>query len=95
MDDSNITMEEYIRLEELIGKLPPIPSDPTVCPPNENEIVIRISLDESDDEDYTNVSHFNDLINIIHLDDSKSEKDNDDNDIDIEQSLAGNKITHG
>ncbi|GKD70308.1 hypothetical protein Tco_1324398, partial [Tanacetum coccineum] len=93
MDDPNITMEEYIRLEEekarrhsrtfnwqtatfgkienyededdcfidfeteisaiVFDKLTAIPSKPTVCPPNENEIVFRISLDESNDEDYT------------------------------------------
>ncbi|GJY24211.1 hypothetical protein Tco_0397869 [Tanacetum coccineum] len=175
MDDLNITMEEYIRLEEekarrhgrtfnwqtatfgkienyededdcfidfktefpaiVFDKLTAIPFEPTVCPPNENEIDFRISLDESDDEDYTfenefpaivyndartsksdyltkpilnpqhidefnlndetslseydeeNVSRFNDLFNIIHPGDSKSEKDNDDNDIDLEQSL--------
>ncbi|GJU73745.1 hypothetical protein Tco_1265150 [Tanacetum coccineum] len=220
MDDPNITMEEYIRLEEekarrhgqtfnwqtaTFGKvenyededdcsidfetefpaivfdntLTAIPSEPTVCPPNENEVDFRISLDESDDEDYTVifdensfsykiisvndlktdsgndkplspnptvdyfddldyfkdfenefpaivyndgltsksdleikplvsseridefnlideaslseydeeiVSRFNDLFNIIHPDDSKSEKDNDDNDIGIIQS---------
>ncbi|GJY84864.1 hypothetical protein Tco_0498890 [Tanacetum coccineum] len=232
MDDPNITMEEYIRLEEEKARrhsrtfnwqtatfwkienyededdyfidfetefsaivfdntLTAIPSEPTVCPPNKNEIDFRISLDESDDEDYTvifdensfsykiifvndlktdskndnnnmpaspnptidyiddldffkefenefpaivyndartsksdyltepilnpqyidefnlndetslskydeeNVSRFHDLFNIIHPDDLKSEKDNDDNDIDIEQSLEGNKITHG
>ncbi|GJV45307.1 hypothetical protein Tco_1429843 [Tanacetum coccineum] len=94
MDDPNITMEEYIRLEEekarrhgrtfnwqtaTFGKiknykdeddhpidfetefptivfdntLTAIQSEPTVCPPNENELDFRISLDESDDEDYT------------------------------------------
>ncbi|GKA49745.1 hypothetical protein Tco_0742818 [Tanacetum coccineum] len=94
MDDPNITMEEYIRLEEeearrygrtfnwqtdTFGKvknyedkddhpidfetefpaivfdntLTIIQSEPTVCPPNENELDLRISLDESDDEDYT------------------------------------------
>ncbi|GJZ85453.1 hypothetical protein Tco_0650792 [Tanacetum coccineum] len=223
MDDPNITMEEYIRLEEekarrhgktfnwqtaTFGKvknyededdcsidfktkfpaivfdntLAAIPSEPTVCPPNENEVDFRISLDESDDEDYTVifdensfsykiisvndlktdlgndkplspnptvdyfddlnyfkdfknefpaivyndsltsksdleikplvsseridefnlideaslseydeeiVSRFNDLFNIIHPDDSKSEKDNDDNDIGIIQSSEG------
>ncbi|GJY72774.1 hypothetical protein Tco_0477205 [Tanacetum coccineum] len=41
------------------------------------------------------VSRFNDLFNIIHPDDSKSKKDNDDNDIDIIQSLEDNEITHG
>ncbi|GKC91167.1 hypothetical protein Tco_1151816 [Tanacetum coccineum] len=94
MDDPNITMEEYIRLEEekaqrhgqtfnwqtaMFGKvenyededdysidfetefpaivfdntLTEIMSEPMVCPPNENEADFRISLDESDDEDYT------------------------------------------
>ncbi|GJW21375.1 hypothetical protein Tco_0031997 [Tanacetum coccineum] len=166
MDDPNITMEEYIRLEEekarrhgqtfnwqtaTFGKvenyededdcsidfenefpaivfdntLTTIPSEPTVCPPNENKVDFRISLEESDDEDYTVifdylddldyfrrlhnleinllvssecidkfnlideaslsefdeeiVSRFNDLCNIIHTDDSKSKKENDDN----------------
>ncbi|GJR55137.1 hypothetical protein Tco_1405658 [Tanacetum coccineum] len=94
MDDPNITIEEYIRLEEekarrhgrtfnwqtaKFGKiknyededdcfidfetefpamvfdntLTAIPSEPTICPPNEHKIDFRISLDESDDEDYT------------------------------------------
>ncbi|GKA27822.1 hypothetical protein Tco_0713990 [Tanacetum coccineum] len=93
-DDPNITMEEYIRLEEekarrhgrtfnwktaTFGKvknyedeedhsidfetefpaivfdttLTAIQSEPTVCPPNENELDFIISLDESADEDYT------------------------------------------
>ncbi|GJY74186.1 hypothetical protein Tco_0478617 [Tanacetum coccineum] len=92
MDDPNITMEEYIRIEEekarrhgqmfnwqtaTFGKvknyededdcsidfetefpaivfdntLTTIPSEPTVCPPNENKVDFRISLEESDDED--------------------------------------------
>ncbi|GKA87886.1 hypothetical protein Tco_0809650 [Tanacetum coccineum] len=90
MDDPNITMKEYIRLEEekaqrrrqtfnwqtaMFEKVVnyededecsidfetefpaivfdnTITSEPTVCPPNENEVDFRISLDESDDEDY-------------------------------------------
>ncbi|GJZ54301.1 hypothetical protein Tco_0609186 [Tanacetum coccineum] len=244
MDDPNITIEEYIRLEEeisleehgltfLICKMPTfgklenyededdcfidfetefpaivfdntltaLQFEATVCPPNKNMIDFRISLDESDDEDYTvifdensfsykivyvndlktdskndnneipfspnptfnyfddldffkdfehefpgivykaivykaivyndgqmsksdyltepilnpkhidefnlndktslseydeeNDSHFNDLFNINHPDDSKSIKDNDDNNIDIIQSSEGNEITHG
>ncbi|GJZ66220.1 hypothetical protein Tco_0622916, partial [Tanacetum coccineum] len=45
------------------------------------------SLSEYDEEEQ-NVLYFNDLLpfNIIHADDLKSEKDNDDNDIDIIQS---------
>ncbi|GKA75023.1 hypothetical protein Tco_0781401 [Tanacetum coccineum] len=169
--------------------LPAIPSEPTVCPPNENKIDFRISFDESDDEDYTVifdensflykiiyvndlktdlkndnnkmplspnptidyfddldyfkdfknkfpaivyndgltsksdleplvnseridefnlidgtslseydeeiVSRFNDLFNVIHPDDSKSKKDNYDNDVGIMQSSEGDEITHG
>ncbi|GJU15998.1 reverse transcriptase domain-containing protein [Tanacetum coccineum] len=48
------------------------------------------SLSEYDEEEQ-NVLYFNDLFpfNIIHPDDLKSEKDNDDNEIDIIQSLRG------
>ncbi|GKC06714.1 hypothetical protein Tco_0998324 [Tanacetum coccineum] len=35
-----------------------LPSEPTVCPPNENKIDFRISLDESDDENYTIWHHY-------------------------------------
>ncbi|GKD25561.1 hypothetical protein Tco_1231775 [Tanacetum coccineum] len=93
MGHPNITMEEYIRLEEEKARrhghtfnwqtatfekvknykdedghpidfetefsaivfdntLTAIQSEPTVCPPNKNELDFRISLDESDDEDY-------------------------------------------
>ncbi|GJU25474.1 gag-pol polyprotein [Tanacetum coccineum] len=132
MDDPNITIEEYIRLEEEKTRRHEIQSEPTVCPPNENELDFKISLDESDDEDYTDldnefpvivyndgltskldlgikpliksecidelnlinetsfseydeeiVSRFNDLFNDIHPDNLKSEKDDDDNDIDM------------
>ncbi|GJU89946.1 hypothetical protein Tco_1302369 [Tanacetum coccineum] len=67
---------------------------PILNPQHINEFNLKdeTSLSEYDEE---NVSRFNDLFNIIHPDDSKLEKDNDDNDIDIEQSLEGNKITHG
>ncbi|GKF29906.1 hypothetical protein Tco_0096248, partial [Tanacetum coccineum] len=74
MDDPNITMEEYIRLEEekvqrhaivFDDTLTPdaaLSYEPTVSPLNENEIDFRISFDESDDEDYMpTVSYSNDL----------------------------------
>ncbi|GJT23211.1 hypothetical protein Tco_0893148 [Tanacetum coccineum] len=56
----------------------------------------EISLFEYDEEEQ-NVLYFNDLFpfNIIHPDDLKSEKDNDDNEIDIIQSSGGNEITQG
>ncbi|GJV71923.1 hypothetical protein Tco_1491918 [Tanacetum coccineum] len=74
MDDPNITMEEYIRLEEEKVRRHAIVFDdaftsevtpscePTVSPLNDNKIDFRISFDESDDEDYTpTVSYFDDL----------------------------------
>ncbi|GJS38185.1 hypothetical protein Tco_0563228 [Tanacetum coccineum] len=73
MDDSNITMEEYIRLEEekahrhaivfndTITSEAALSCEPTVSSLND-EINFRISFDESDDEDFTPmVSYFDDL----------------------------------
>ncbi|GKC50169.1 hypothetical protein Tco_1072914 [Tanacetum coccineum] len=59
---------------------------------DEFNLIDEASLSEYDEEI---VSCFNDLFNIIHPDDSKSKKDNDDNDIGIIQSSEGNEITHG
>nr|GEW26617.1 reverse transcriptase domain-containing protein [Tanacetum cinerariifolium] len=65
MDDLNITMEEYIRLEEEKARRRAIvlndaltsevtlSCEPTVSLLNDNKIDFRISFDESDDEDYT------------------------------------------
>ncbi|GJW36120.1 hypothetical protein Tco_0059040 [Tanacetum coccineum] len=54
----------------------------------------KTSLSEYNEEEQ-NVMYFNDLFpfNIIYPDDLKSEKDNDDNEIDIIQSSKGNEIT--
>ncbi|GJX22499.1 hypothetical protein Tco_0226944, partial [Tanacetum coccineum] len=193
-DDCFINFETEFPAIVFDNTLTALPSEPTVCPPNKNKIDFRISLDESDDEDYTvifdensfsykiisvndlksdsgndndnmpsspnltvdyvddldvlkdfenefpaivyndaqtsksdyltkpilnpqhidefnlndetslseydedeqNVWHFNDLFlfDIIHPDDLKLEKDNDDNDIDIIQCSKGNEITH-
>nr|GEW19645.1 hypothetical protein [Tanacetum cinerariifolium] len=56
---------------------------------NKFDLNCETSLSEYD-EDEQNVLYFNDLFpfNIIHLDDLKFEKDNDDNEIDIIQSLG-------
>ncbi|GKC39891.1 hypothetical protein Tco_1052275 [Tanacetum coccineum] len=135
MDEPNITMKEYIRLEKEKARRRAIvfndsltsnetPScEPTVSSLN-NEIEFRISFDEYDNEDYTpltskldfltkptispqhidefslkdetslsecdeeeqNILNFNDLFpfNIIYPNDSKSDKDNDDDKVDIE-----------
>ncbi|GJS31869.1 hypothetical protein Tco_0492489 [Tanacetum coccineum] len=68
MDNPNITMEDYIRLEEEKAHRNEFPAigfddaftsevthscEPTVSPLNDNKIDFRISFDESDDEDYT------------------------------------------
>ncbi|GKA99672.1 hypothetical protein Tco_0827666 [Tanacetum coccineum] len=54
------------------------------------------SLSECDEEEQ-NILYFNDLFpfNNIHPDDLKLEKDNDNNEINIIQSLEDNEITHG
>ncbi|GKD57518.1 hypothetical protein Tco_1290905 [Tanacetum coccineum] len=86
MDDPNITMEEYIRLEEEKARryaivfdntLTALPSEPTVCPPNENKVDFRISLDEFDDEDYTVIFDENSFsYKIILVNDLKSDSGN-------------------
>nr|GEY23839.1 hypothetical protein [Tanacetum cinerariifolium] len=73
MEDPNITMEEYIRLEEeksrrraivfndTLTSKTTLSYEPTVSSLND-EIDFRVSFDDSDDEDYTpTVSYFNDL----------------------------------
>ncbi|GJV44666.1 hypothetical protein Tco_1429202 [Tanacetum coccineum] len=127
MDDPNITMKEYIRLEEekarrrgkvynwettTYGKIwdnedvydlrsvetefPAIVFNDTLkyeatlsCEPTKSET----SLSKCDEEE-ENVLYFNDLFhfNVIYPDDSKSDKDNDDDEIDIKQSLGDNIV---
>ncbi|GJZ31933.1 hypothetical protein Tco_0576980, partial [Tanacetum coccineum] len=68
MDDPNITIEEYIRLEEEKARRREFPAivlndmltseaallyEPMVSSLNNDEINFRISFDESDDEDCT------------------------------------------
>ncbi|GJV56581.1 hypothetical protein Tco_1457586 [Tanacetum coccineum] len=119
MDDPNITMKEYIRLEEekaqrhgqtfnwqtaTFGKvenyededdcsidfetefpaivfdntLTAIPSEPTICPPNKNKVDFKISLEESDDEDYTVIFDENSFsYKIIYVNDLKTNSEND------------------
>ncbi|GJW09759.1 hypothetical protein Tco_1575586 [Tanacetum coccineum] len=99
MDDPNITLVEYIRLENYENKdncfidfeteFPAIVFDntltsdtallcaPTVSPPNKNKIDSRISLDESDDEDYTVIFDENSFsYKIIFANDLKKDLEN-------------------
>ncbi|GJZ36350.1 hypothetical protein Tco_0582541, partial [Tanacetum coccineum] len=117
-DDHNITMEQYIRLEEenarrrgkvynwgtatyaivyndaLTSKLNFL-TEPTVSPQHIDEFNLKdeTSLSECVKEEQ-NVLYFNDLFpfNVIYPDDSKSDKDNDDDKINIKHSSGGNVI---
>nr|GEU93686.1 reverse transcriptase domain-containing protein [Tanacetum cinerariifolium] len=92
MDDPNITIEEYIRLEEEKARRSAIVfndtltsevallCEPTVSPLNNNHIDFRISFDESDDEDYTVIYDKNSFsCKIIYVNDLKTDSE-DDND---------------
>ncbi|GJZ27334.1 hypothetical protein Tco_0571587 [Tanacetum coccineum] len=103
MDDPNITMEEYIRLEEekarRRGKVYnwetatyDFSTKPVLNPQHIDEFDLKdeTSLSECDEEEQ-NILNFNDLFpfNVIYPDDSKSNKDNDDDKIDIKHSSRG------
>nr|GEV61200.1 hypothetical protein [Tanacetum cinerariifolium] len=63
-------------------------TEPTLCPQHINEISLKdeTSLSECDTKEQ-NILYFNDLFpfNVIYLDDLKSDRDNDDDKIDIKQ----------
>ncbi|GJX46618.1 hypothetical protein Tco_0271808 [Tanacetum coccineum] len=65
--------------------------EPTLSPQHMDEFNLKdeTSLSECDEEEQ-NVLNFNDLFsfNVIYLDDSKSDEDNDDNKVDSEHSLG-------
>ncbi|GJW16262.1 hypothetical protein Tco_0020395 [Tanacetum coccineum] len=70
-------------------------TEPVVIPNHIDkfDLKTKTSLSECDDEEQ-NVLYFNDLFpfNIIYPDDLKSDKENDDDEIDIKQSSGGNVI---
>ncbi|GJT76367.1 hypothetical protein Tco_1043092 [Tanacetum coccineum] len=72
-------------------------TDPILSPQHIDEFNLNDETSVSEyDEEEQNILYFNDRFpfNIIRPDDLKSEKDNNDNDIDIIQSSEGNEITH-
>ncbi|GKB75858.1 hypothetical protein Tco_0942753, partial [Tanacetum coccineum] len=79
MDDPNITMEQYIQLEEeKAHRRVALSCKPTVSPLNDNQIDFRISFDESDDEDYTVIYDKNSFsYKIISIGDLKTDSKND------------------
>ncbi|GJW53599.1 hypothetical protein Tco_0097684 [Tanacetum coccineum] len=90
MDNQNITIEEYIRLEEeKAHRHSKVYSWETAK-------YDETSFSEYDEVEQ-NILYFNDLFpfNIIYPDNLKSDKDNDDNEIDIIQSSGGNVNTQG
>nr|GEX55958.1 hypothetical protein [Tanacetum cinerariifolium] len=71
-------------------------TEPTLCPQRIDEFDLKDETSFSEyDEVEQNVLYFNDLFpfNIIYPDDLKSDKDNDDNEIDMIQSSGGNENT--
>ncbi|GJU04460.1 hypothetical protein Tco_1120890 [Tanacetum coccineum] len=72
--------------------------EPTLCPQHIDEFDLKneTSLSEYDEVEQ-NVLYFNDLFpfNIIYPDDLKSDKGDDDNEIDMIQSSGGNENTQG
>ncbi|GJT03415.1 hypothetical protein Tco_0824584 [Tanacetum coccineum] len=73
-------------------------TEPTLCPQNIDEFDLKdeTSLSEYDEMEQ-NILNFNDLFsfNIIYPNDLKSDKGNDDNEIDMIQSSGGNENTQG
>nr|GEU38954.1 hypothetical protein [Tanacetum cinerariifolium] len=73
-------------------------TEPVEIPHHIDEFDLKdeTSLSKHDEEEQ-NVLYFNDLFpfNVIYLDDLKSDKDNDDNEIDIIESSGGNVNTQG
>ncbi|GJW51764.1 hypothetical protein Tco_0093115 [Tanacetum coccineum] len=96
MDDLNITMEEYIRLEEEKARRRAIVFDdaftsevthscePTVSPLNDNKIDFRTSFDESGDEDYMVIYDKNSFsYKIIYVDNLKTDSENDNDKVNM------------
>ncbi|GKE30373.1 hypothetical protein Tco_1445757 [Tanacetum coccineum] len=100
MDDPNITMEEYIMLEEekahrraivfndTLTSEVALLCEPTVSPLNSNQIDFRISFDEFDDEDYTVIYDKKSFsYKIISVDDLKMDLQNDNDKVNIPSFL--------
>ncbi|GJS82682.1 hypothetical protein Tco_0749223 [Tanacetum coccineum] len=94
MDNPNITIEEYIRLQEekaltivldnTLTSDAAISCGPTVSPLNDNEIDFRISFDEFNDEDYTVVYDENSFsYKIISVNNLKTDSENDDDKVNM------------
>ncbi|GKD33934.1 hypothetical protein Tco_1249443 [Tanacetum coccineum] len=96
MDDPNITMKEYIRLEEekarrraivfneMLKSEATLSCEPTLSSLNNDEINFRISFDESDDEDCTIIFDKNSFsYKIIYVNDLNTNSENDNNKVNM------------
>ncbi|GJX73996.1 hypothetical protein Tco_0312591 [Tanacetum coccineum] len=96
MDDPNITMEEYISLEEekacrraivfndTLTSEAALSCEPTVSSLNNDEIDFRISFDKSDDEDFTVIYDKNSFsYKIISINDLKTDSENDNDKVNM------------
>ncbi|GKA64963.1 hypothetical protein Tco_0764670 [Tanacetum coccineum] len=96
MDDPNITMEEYIRLEEekarrramvfndTLTSEAALSCEPTLNSLNNDEIDFRISFDESDDEDCTvNLDKNSFSYKIISVNNLKTDSENDNDKVNM------------
>ncbi|GJT90793.1 hypothetical protein Tco_1079638 [Tanacetum coccineum] len=96
MDDPNITIEEYIRLEEekahrraivfndTLTSEATLSCEPTVSSLNNDEIDFRISFDESDDEDCTVIFDKNSFsYKIISVNNLKTDSENDNDKVNM------------
>ncbi|GJT87240.1 hypothetical protein Tco_1068957 [Tanacetum coccineum] len=100
-DNLNITIEEYIRLEEENARrnaiafndtlMPEVALsyEPTTSPLNDNKVDFRISFDESDDEDYMVIfDKISFSYKIIYVNDLKSDSENDIGKVDMPSFLS-------
>ncbi|GKB00870.1 hypothetical protein Tco_0828914 [Tanacetum coccineum] len=94
MDDPNITMEEYIRIEEekarrhvfndTLTSEAPLSYEPTVSSLNNDEIDFRISFNEFDDDDYMIVFDKNSFsYKVISANDFKTDSENDNDKVNM------------
>ncbi|GJT93955.1 hypothetical protein Tco_1082800 [Tanacetum coccineum] len=96
MNDPNITIEEYIRLEEekarrraivfndTLTSEAALSCEPTVSSLNNDKINFRISFDESDEEDCTVIFDKNSFsYKIISVNDLKIDSENDNDKVDM------------
>ncbi|GJV02648.1 hypothetical protein Tco_1336217 [Tanacetum coccineum] len=77
-DDCSTDFETEFPAIVLDSTLTAIHSEPTVCPPNDDEVDFRISLDESNNEDYTEIFDENSFsYKIISVNDLKMDSGSD------------------